>query len=416
MPSPPPLLVATQDQDLALVRPNDPPTTQLIRQAGFGGGYAWPVWSPDRSRALVSHGWRESQGEPHLDLLSLTIPAGAEEGVRFSNAEGHRDPIASGVMHYAHWSPDGRRALVVARADGGLGLSLLSDGNAAPGATAEPGAAWTADHLITAAPMFSAWSPDGTRIAVHAGAQLLLFDATGDSKPRRVLADQPRFRTPAWSADGSALYYAAPGAGGHDLLWRSDPDSGERRVVTELAGITAILAAPVGPNLALLTLGPGGLGGHDLRLLDPTHSPPQPVEPQPVETHPVEHGDVLGAFWSPDGAALFVVTRAGADTDFRLRRYDLAAGRSRDLARFRPSPAYSAYLAFFDQYALSHRLVSADGAWLSLGGVVAGNGAGAHPFALQHGCYILPSDGSAAPRRIANGEIAFFPPTQGPVG
>ena len=264
----PPLLLTTEDQDFALIETDTETdvdantetgspqhaTTHLIRQGGFGRGYGWPVWSPDGSRALVSYGWREAEGDPHLDLLSIAIPDGASGEPRFSNAEGHRQPIAPGVMHYAHWSPDGQRAVAVARSGGGLTLSLLAapaaDADAPTPDNPDPTAAWSANALTDGAPMFCAWSPDGTQLAVHAGPQLVLFDPAGVAEPRRVLADQARFRTPAWSPDGEALYYAAPGTGQKDLLWRTQPQSGAREIVTEVDGLTAILASPTGADLA----------------------------------------------------------------------------------------------------------------------------------------------------------------------
>ena len=387
------LLFTTDAQDLCLVELAETPVTRVIHEAGFGEGYAWPTWSPGGEHVLVSHGWRPSEGQTHLEVLSLGLSGDAEATSRFRNAEDHRDPIAPGVMHYSHWAPDGRRAIVVARSKGGLTLTLLTRPSG-------PDGDWSARNLIDGAPMFSAWSPDRTTLAVHAGEQLVLFDTGGDGAGRRVLTDQPRFRAPAWSPDGRALYYAAPGSAGQDLLWRSDPDSGARDVVTEVQGLTAVLAAPAGDDLALLTIDPGGLGGRRLRVIDAT-------DPQP---RTVERGQVLGAFWSPDGTRLFYVTRAGNDLDFSLMRYDVADGRRHALTRFRPSPACSTYFVFFDQYALSHALISPDGRWVSIGGVVAGNGAGRRPFAQQHGCYVLPADGSAPPRRVADGEIAFFAP------
>jgi Tol biopolymer transport system component len=387
------LLFTTVAQDLCVVDLAETPAVRVIREAGFGEGYAWPTWSPDGADMLVSHGWRASETRPHLEVLSLGLSGDAEPAPRFRNADGHHDPIAPGVMHYSYWAPDGRRAIVVARGAGGLTVTLLTRPSG-------PDGDWSARDLIDGAPMFSAWSPDRTTLAVHAGRQLVLFDTTGDAAGRRVLTDQPRFRAPAWSPDGRALYYAAPGSRGQDLLWRSDPESGARDVVTEVQGLTAVLAAPAGDDLALLTLDAAGLGGRNLRLIGA-------ADPQP---RTVEHGQVLGTFWSPDGTRLFYVARAGNDLDLSLMRYDAAGGRPRALARFRPSPAYSTYFAFFDQYALSHALISPDGRWLSIGGVVAGNGAGRRPFAQQHGCYVLPADGAAPPRRVADGEIAFFAP------
>ncbi len=390
------LLFTTVAQDLSLVELAETPAVHMIREAGFGEGYAWPTWSPGGAHVLVSHGWRASGAELRLEVVSLGLSGAAEAAEttsRFRNAEGHHDPIAPGVMHYSYWAPDGRRAIVVARSKGGLSLTLLTRPSC-------PDADWTARNLIDGAPMFSAWSPDRTTLAVHAGQQLVLFDTSGDGGGRRVLTDQPRFRAPAWSPDGRALYYAAPGSAGPDLLWRSHPDSGAREVVTEVDGLTAMLASPAGDDLALLTIDASGLGGRHLRVIDL-------ADPQP---RTVERGQVLGAFWSPDGARLFYVVRAGVDLESSLMRYDVADGRRQALARFRPSPAYSTYLAFFDQYALSHALISPDGDWVGIGGVLSGNGAGRRPFAQQHGCYLLPADGSAPPRRVADGEIAFFAP------
>ena len=404
------LLFTTVAQDLALVELAEPPLTRMIREAGFGEGYAWPTWSPGGAQALVSHGWRATGAETHLEVVSLGLAGdadvleAAEPASRFRNPDGHREPIAPGVMHYSYWAPDGRRAIVVARSTGGLTLTLLTPPSCPDGDPAgDPAAAsgdWSVRGLIDGAPMFSAWSPDGTTLAAHAGQQLVLFDTSGEGGGRRVLTDQPRFRAPAWSPDGRALYYAAPGSAGPDLLWRSHPDSGAREVVTEVDGLTAVLACPAGDDLALLTLESSGLGGRHLRVIDP-------ADPQP---RTVERGQVLGAFWSPDGTRLFYVTRAGVDLESSLMRYDVADGRKQALARFRPSPAYSTYFAFFDQYALSHALISPDGDWVVIGGVLSGNGAGRRPFAQQHGCYLLPADGSAPPRRVADGEIAFFAP------
>ena len=131
----------------------------------------------------------------------------AEPASRFRNPDGHREPIAPGVMHYSYWSPDGRRAIVVARSKGGLTLTLLTPpsrpGGEPAGEAPDAAGDWSVRGLIDGAPMFSAWSPDGTTLAAHAGQQLVLFDAGGEGGGRRVLTDQPRFRAPAWSPDGA---------------------------------------------------------------------------------------------------------------------------------------------------------------------------------------------------------------------
>lgn len=390
---PPRLIFTTDEQDLALTPSDAGGEPELLRRAGIGDGYSWPAWSPNGRRVLVSRGRREAEGTPELDLLLVDPLRQEGDSTLFQNDDEHREPIAPGVIHYVYWAPAGDRAVVVARGTDGLVLTLVRPDDPGAGRSVTGGA-----------PMFSAWSPDGRTLAAHAGAQLLLIDTETETEPRQILRDQPRFRAPAWSPDGASLYYAAPGADRKDLLWRSRIRDGERNVVGEVDGLSALLASPTADVLALLTLDSGGLGGRDLRLLDPNTG----------DERLIERGQVLGGFWSPVGEVLFWVSRSGPDADFTLSRYDVERGRSNGLARFRPSPAFSTYLAFFDQYAHSHRLVSADGRWVVLGGTMAGNGANRHrPFAPQFGCYLLPSDGERPPQRVAAAELGFFAPTPG---
>ncbi len=78
---------------------------------------------------------------------------------------------------------------------------------------------------------------------------------------------------------------------------------------------------------------------------------------------------------------------------------------------FRPSPAFATYLAFFDQFAGSHPLVTPDGQWITFAGIAWNNGAGAAMGGgAKTGVYVVPADGSAPPRRISAGELSTFPP------
>ena len=139
---PPRLLLATPAQDIALVDLTETPALRVVREAGVRDGYAWPTWSPDGAHVLASQGWRADDGDPRLGLVSLDLrdaDAAAEAERPFSNPEGHREPIAPGVMHYAYWGPDGRRAIVVARGEDGLTLTLLTRAPAGPRTRAAPG-------------------------------------------------------------------------------------------------------------------------------------------------------------------------------------------------------------------------------------------------------------------------------------
>ena len=66
-------------------------------------------------------------------------------------------------------------------------------------------------------------------------------------------------------------------------------------------------------------------------------------------------------------------------------------------------------LAFFDQFAQSHQLVSPDGRWITFSGLALNNGgSGRRGFGPQNGCYVVPTDASAPAQRVAAGSIAFF--------
>ena len=389
------LLYISDDEGLSLADLDAAPGAErrcLLDPAQGGLAAAWPVPCPSGDAALVSAVGRDALGASRLELLHVSLNGEAPPRLLFRNDPESAEFIAPGVAHYACWAPGGRLAALVGRGGGSLRLSLIAADGRLPART-----------LIDGAPLFIAWAPDGRALAVHAGGDLLLFD-TREAEPQRILQDQARFRTPAWDEAGEALFYVAPGAAGRDLLWRSRRDGKGREIVTEVEGATALLASPRGDRLALLTLAEGGLGGHNLRLLDPADG----------ATRLLERGPLQAALWAPDGDSIFSFIPAGLEPDSALHRFDLASGRRTQLARFRPSPAYSIYLAFFEQYARSHPLLSADGRWILLAGTVAGNGADSRrPPGPQWGCYAFSTDGSAPPRRIASGEIGVFAPPAG---
>jgi Tol biopolymer transport system component len=378
------VIFISDDQSLARVDAgSEDPAQTLLSADGAqaieqGHSFAWPVPSPRGDSVLVSRTGRDAEGALELDLLQVDPQSGEVRATLFRNTTGGRKLIAPGLPHYASWSPNARWAVVGARSEESLALTLVANRKRVPGRV-----------LLNGAPLFSAWAPDSDSIAVHAGSELLLLNLEGEDAPQRILRDQPRFRAPAWSQSGDGLYYVAPGSGGGDLLWRSRPDGGDREVVAELDGFTILHPCPAGDELALLTLAVGPIGV-DLRLLDPATG----------AVRRIERGPVQGALWAPDGSSLYYVTSAGVESDLALIRYDLSDGRRLRLVRFRPSPAYLTYLAFFDQYAQSHRLISQDGRSMLVAGTVNSNGATSRrSFGPQQGVSIVPTDGSGPPAR-----------------
>lgn len=293
---------------------------------------------------------------------------------------------------------------LVAQSRQGLMLQLVDAGGRLP-----------AQPLLHGGPLYFSWAPDGRALAIHNGMELTLFDmqAGGDSGDV-VMRDTPTFRTPVWTVDGDGYLFTAPQSraasgkerGGAVALWQAKRDGSDRGVIGRLDGAVALLRAPRDDLLAVIALPGAELSSRGLRTFLIGAGPAGPRRPTVVD-----QGAVAAAFWAPDASALYYITAIGAEADLALVRCDLRDGGRRRLASFRPSAEFATLLAFFDQYAQSHSLISPDGRWITFAGLAAGNGGAARRgFGPQNGCYVVPTDGSAPARRVANGDIGFFPP------
>ena len=114
-----------------------------------------------------------------------------------------------------------------------------------------------------------------------------------------------------------------------------------------------------------------------------------------------EH-DALGhGIWQRGGVDVEVATPAITGIPVGVQFVDVEAGTATPPKTVELSPLYvNQVLPYFDQYALSHRLWSPDGASILLP-LIADDGT----EVLQ----VLPADGSA-PRALAPGSIGFWSP------
>ena len=363
-----------------------------------------PTWSPTGALA-VSRTGRDAEKAPTGEFQLHTAQQRSGR-LLFRNPPNAPTVMAPGVAHYAAWSHNGRRVALIAPGAEQLQLYLLEPSLADPEVPPRP--------LLSGAPMIFAWSPDDRLLAIHCGNDLLLIDAAAveagaepDEARHPLISDVPTYRAPSWTVDGASIIYAAPRAQAGNTLWTVRRDGSDRGAIADLDGVTALSRAPARDLLALVTLSPAVAAGHDLRLLD--------LQAETID--PIETGPVTAAFWAPDGSALYYFVPSSEDGEYVLRRWRLADRSRQWLTRFRPSAHFLTLLSFYDQYAHSHHLLSPDGRWLTLGGIVPSNGTGGRlGFAPQPGCYILPTDGSGPPQRIAAAEIGFFSPVPGLLG
>lgn len=359
--------------------------------------FMWPSWSPDGKQITVSAS-SQRRDDPKLELWRARRNEGPAEPI-FKNPRDGLQVIAAGLAHYVNWAPSGRALAVVGNVGSGLAVNLV-----AAGGQGRP------QRLVDGAPLYFAWAPDGRAIVVHRAAQLVLFDlSAGSEGPIQIQRMRPSFRSPAWSPDGSAVYFAKPRPGGGSIIVgarRSEVGSSKKHEeLMELTGPASFVAARSDNRLAVLTLSAGDAEGRKLTILNPVTGLQQPIIDRAIN----------GVFWAPDGRAVFAFEPQPSSTMIALTRYDLNrdgeyAGSMR-LARFQPSAEFATMLNFHDQFAHSHQIVSPCGNWITFAGLALGNGgSGRRGFGPQNGCYLVPTDGSAPPRRVSAGSIAFFPP------
>ncbi len=388
-----PLALISEDASLQLALLDDEGEPQIKTRLDVSREqllFMWPSWSPDGGQIAVSASSKHPE-HPRLDLWRVPFAEGEPQPL-FSNPRDGLQQIAPGLSHYVYWAPGGRALAVVANVGSGLAINLVAGGGQGD-----------ARRLIDGAPIYFAWAPDGRAVLVHRNYELILFDLASGGGPRQLLRSRPSFRAPVWNSAGDGFFFATPRSGHGSTIVQGQRTGDERVELLERSRPVAFVRAPSDDRLAVVSLQEGDREGAELTILDP-HSQQQ---------RRLSQRTVNGVFWSPDGRALYAFEPQPSSTMIALTRYDAEA---RDhpgerLARFQPSAEFATMLTFFDQFALSHQIVSADGRWITFAGLALGNGgSGRRGFGPQNGCYVVPADGSGPPRRVAAGSIAFFPP------
>jgi len=176
------------------------------------------------------------------------------------------------------------------------------------------------------------------------------------------------------------------------------------QTLAKLDGEVAFGWSPRGGYLAYTLLtNSSGNAASTLVLMDTAH----PDQPKTIGA-----AELLEFFWSPDGSkiAYFVPAGSGQQSSVQMVAqtapqlnldvyiYDLASGKSKQVANFAPTDTFEQVLPYYDQYQRSGTIWSPDSRSLVLAGVQAG---GADT--------IFVVDAAGGPmRKIAQGEVAFW--------
>ena len=343
--------------------------------------YIWPAYSPDGSH-VACFGVRTG-ASPEAGLYAIE-----DDGVQMHEIWKMREaaPICES------WSPDSRHIAILLQSEKNLRLEVAD--------IRRPGATMVLDE---GAPVFWAWSPSDDHIAVHTGgsrtlyqdARLVVFRIDGVCE--RVATLPPgEFRTPAWSPDGRRLAYvdASDGKREHLAFYRVGDGVGE--IICPVDGHTVMLWAPDGCTVAIAQA--MGDSPHLYRGLTL-------VDAETGRTKVLDDSELASFFWSPCSRRLIVMAfeeRSGMH--WSVLELD---GSKRSLGSpFFPSRELVYFCWFFDQFAVSHPLVSADGSHLAFAGHIAGAGVGAD--GSQSHIYVTSIDGEGPPERVAAGHFACW--------
>lgn len=364
------LLIVGPDGNLAVVDPVSGARFALTTDASARRQYLQPTWSQDGERIV----W--ARREDRRNFL---------EAARYDGAD--RSAVSVPFLpFYFSWSPTSERIAYLSNwmtlDQPSMALRVVEFG-------ASGGEART---LAEGQPFYFSWAPDGQRLLTHIGNERIeVLSLDGASQSLRISGGQ--FPAPQWAPDGERLVYATADATRQRLIV-TDVAGVELQELTDYPGRISFSLSGDGAQLAYIVTAPGSASS--------TLGPLYTVEIDTLRTREVTANPVLAFYWSPSGdklAYLGVEVIAGR---LGLRWYVWDGRTSTPYAGFLPSRTFlEGYLPFFDQYAQSHRIWSADGSAFVFTGTLADG---------RSGVWVQEVKADVAPRLIGPGAFAVWSP------
>lgn len=343
--------------------------------------YVWPSYSPD-GRLVACFGVRPGDS-PEAGLYAV-----AQDGVTMH--EIWRMVGAAPICE--SWSPDSSQIAILLQDETGLRLELANINR--PGETRV---------LDSGSPLFWSWCPSNEYLAVHAGgsrsvyedARLTIFDTSDDCREVAHLVPG-EFRTPAWSPDGRRLAYIDASDGRIECLAIYRMDDGVSEIVHPVEGHSALLWSPDGRYLA-----------HSQALGETPHmfTGVNLVDVRTGESTVVCDDSVVGFFWTPCGKRMVTIS-FNDDGGMEWSVMDIQGLRKTLDARFYPTRELVYFCWFFDQFAASHPIISADGTSVVFAGHMAENGI--DQMECDSSVYVQSLVDDTPPQRLGGGHFACW--------
>jgi Tol biopolymer transport system component len=326
------------------------------------GVYGFPTWSPDGTKIATV---RSTQSAAALVVFDAAAGAAlpAEPRVIFDRS--------TAAPFYLFWTPDSKAVTFLASEGGALSLWIAPADGSAPVDGSGPGAVVRSGN-----PFYYDWI-GRDRLFAHIGVGTDAFlgelRLDGDSVGNRI-GHPGDFRSAVVSRDAKSIAYVRDGGAGPSAIVVAARD-GSGKHSMDVFGSAAIQFDPRGTTLA--AIGPTQRqGAADFPL-----GPLRLMEVRSGKVRTLLDGSVGMFWWSPDGetvAAVRVQPAASASTgpspspseptnEIRLLFVDVASGKVTSQPVVQLGASFvNGYVAFFDQYALSHHLWAPDGSSILL--------------------------------------------------
>ena len=373
------------------------PTGQVVGELAPGMVVTQPTWSRDGMHLAATVTDPESGT---YQVAILDVASGQVASV----------PARRPYFFYS-WSHDSTRLAALGPSNrGGTALDVLGrDGNP------------TSETSLRSGSLYVAWEPEGTRLLLHAGPQLLLVpdpDLLDDYDELGSVGFG--FQAGAWVPASDDILYVETGDGSGETeptrLLRRSVASGE---IADLGAVTGLIAMAVHPDGDRAALSFASVEGLSPDQQGATSEAAETAAVQlaqdpdwsgSVQVLDLATGQRLTALtqpgwwleWSPGGERLLMAS----STHHEAGRAQLAwhvwdGDTSIELTEFSPSVAFSSnYLPFADQYDETPRLWSPDGDAITFGATTTDGDVTA----------VVRLDGAGAMTSLGPSDVSFWSP------
>ncbi len=410
IPSAPPRAVATDAVDriafsdgrgsVFTVNPDGTGVATVAKGSLFGAepNYTFPVWSPDGG-SLVFSSFTTEGGTANRLALHRADADGKGAIVTLAVDGASQGGLGPGIPHFSAWSPDGELIVFITTSQYGIGTILLGS-NSGESPTG----------LALGAPLYVSWAPDGTSILVHQGAGLSIIPITlsGSGTPIPVGTGSVSFNVPSWAPDSQSFAHLESFQGTSTVVLTQLNDINNQEIIAEADARVVLRWSPDGKYLAIARSSGAGDGFQTLSL----YSPDDSVE------RTIYTGHITAFWWSPDSSKLAVVEDSHEiDLAYEWSAVDVESGESTALVTQVIAADFLFVLAFFDQYAESHRIWSPDssrivvtGSWPDRDGTNTQGISVSFSESSDSQVWVLDAAGVEEPISIGSGTIASWSP------